>query len=259
MLAFLLVIVFGLLDRVVRAAAWTYPKIRKGAQQRVSGDSETASSSPSRRQFLQQTAVLVSATPFVAAGYGLFYERQDVEVVRHRVRLARLPKTLDGFRIAQLSDIHIGPFSTAAYIRRCVAITNGLKPDLIVLTGDYIAWDPSREREVVRKLAGLRAPQGVFGCMGNHETESNTEDYAASLFAEQGIHILRQQRAPIQLASETVNVMGIDDPRGETEAEWMGDILPAPAQRVGDAGKSQHPAGARTVSVRVRSRRRAGH
>src|SRR5437899_7408727 len=62
MLAFLLVIVFGLLDRVVRAAAWTYRKIRKGAQQRVSGDSETAPSSPSRRQFLQRTAVLVSAT-----------------------------------------------------------------------------------------------------------------------------------------------------------------------------------------------------
>jgi uncharacterized protein len=224
MLAFLLVIVFGLLDRVVRAVAWTYRKIRKGAQQRVSGDSETAPYSPSRRQFVQQTAVLVSATPFVAAGYGLFYERQDVEVVRHRVRLARLPKTFDGFRIAQLSDIHIGPFSTARYIRRCVAITNGLKPDLIVLTGDYIAWDPSEAREVVRELAELRAAQGVFGCLGNHESESNTEHYVADLFAEQGIHILRQQRAPIQLASETVNLMGIDDPRGETEAEWMRDI-----------------------------------
>jgi len=68
------------------------------------------------------------------------------------------------------------------------------------------------------------APQGVFACLGNHEAESETEDYVASLFAEQGIHTLRQQRAPIQLASETVNLMGIDDPRGETEAEWMRDI-----------------------------------
>ena len=99
-----------------------------------------------------------------------------------------------------------------------------MKPDLIVLTGDYIAWDPSAAREVVRELAGLRAAQGVFGCLGNHESESNTEHYVADLFAEQGIHILRQQRAPIQLASETVNLMGIDDPRGETEAEWMRDI-----------------------------------
>jgi predicted MPP superfamily phosphohydrolase len=99
-----------------------------------------------------------------------------------------------------------------------------LKPDLIVLTGDYIAWDPSAEREVVRVLAGLRAPAGVFGCLGNHEEESNTEDYVTSLFAEQGIHILRQQRTPIQLANETVNLIGIDDPRGETEAEGMRDL-----------------------------------
>src|SRR6266436_4607679 len=223
MLAFLLVMAFGLVDRLVSVAVWTYRKVRQPVQHGVSGNSEAASL-PSRRQFLQQTAVLVSATPFVAAGSGLLYERQDVEVVRRRVRLAHLPKTFDGFRIAQLSDIHMGPFTTADYIRRCVAITNGLKPDLIVLTGDYIAWDPGAESEVVRALAGLRAPQGVFGCLGNHEEESNTEDYITSLFAEHGIHILRQQRTPIQLASETVNLIGIDDPRGETEAEWMRDI-----------------------------------
>ena len=224
MLGFLLVMVFGLTDRVVRAAAWTYRKVHRVAQQPASGNSEVAPSSPNRRQFMQQTAVLVSATPFAAAGYGLLYERKDVELVRQRVRLARLPETFDGFRIAQLSDIHMSPFSTAGYIRRCVEITNGLKPDLIVLTGDYIAWDPSAEGEVVRALAGLRAPQGVFGCLGNHEEESNTEDYITSLFAEQGIHILRQQRAPIQLASETVNLIGIDDPRGETDAEWLRDL-----------------------------------
>jgi len=93
-----------------------------------------------------------------------------------------------------------------------------------VLTGDYIAWDPSADQEVVRVLAGLRAPHGVFGCLGNHEKESSTEDYVTSLFAEQGIHILRQQRIPIQLAGETVNLIGIDDPRGETDAEWMQDL-----------------------------------
>jgi len=223
MLAFLLVMAFGLVDRLVGVAVWTYRKVRQPVQHGVRGNSEAASS-PSRRLFLQHTAVMVSATPFVAAGYGLLYERQDVEVVRQRIRLARLPKFFDRFRIAQLSDIHMGPFTTAGYIRRCVGITNGLKANLIVLTGDYIAWDPSAAREVVRELAGLRAAQGVFGCLGNHESESNTEDYVAGLFAEQGIHILRQQRAPIQLASETVNLMGIDDPRGETEAEWMRDI-----------------------------------
>jgi uncharacterized protein len=85
-------------------------------------------SSTGRRRFLKQTVVLVSSTPFVAAGYGLLYERQNVEVVRQPVRLVRLPRAFEGFRIAQLSDIHIGPFSTADYIRRCVTITNELNP-----------------------------------------------------------------------------------------------------------------------------------
>src|SRR6266481_396338 len=210
MLGFLSVIAFGLVDRLVRAAAWTYRKVQQPAQQRVSDNSETAPPSPSRRQFLQQTAVLVSATPFVAAGYGLLYERQDVEVVRQRVRLAHLPKTFDGFRIAQLSDIHMGPFTTADYIRRCVAITNGLKPDLIVLTGDYISWDREAQGDVVRVLAGLRAPHGVFGCLGNHEAEGGIEESITRLFAAQGIHMLRQERAPIRLSGETLNVIGID-------------------------------------------------
>jgi len=160
MSAFLLVIVFGAVDRVVRAAEWVYRKARPAA-----ADAEAALQSSGRRRFLERTAVLVSATPFLAAGYGLLYERQNVEVVRQRIRLARLPKAFEGFRIAQLSDIHIGPFTTAEYIRRCVAITNGLEPDLIALTGDYISWDPEAQGEVVRVLAGLRAPHGVFGCM----------------------------------------------------------------------------------------------
>ena len=223
-LAFVLVLAFGVADWVGRATAWTYRKARQVAQRHASNDSEATAPSTSRRHFLQRTAILVSATPFVAAGYGLLYSRQDVEVVRQRVRLERLPKGFNGFRIAQLSDIHIGPFTTADYVRRCVAITNGLKPDLIALTGDYIAWDPGAEREVVRVLAGLRAHHGVFGCLGNHESESDTEEFIAPLFTAQGIHILRQERTPVQLGDETLNLIGIDDPRGASEAEWKRDL-----------------------------------
>jgi predicted MPP superfamily phosphohydrolase len=224
MLAFVLVIVFGIADRAVRAAAWVYRKARRTAQRHVIADSEAATPSPSRRHFLRQAAVMVSATPFVAAGYGLLYERLDVEVVRQRIRLARLPKAFEGFRIAQLSDIHMGPFGTADYIRRCVAITNGLKPDLIVLTGDYISWDPGAGRDVVDALAGLRAPHGVFACLGNHESESDTEQFITDLSTSQGIRVLRQESKLIQLGGEELNLIGIDDPRGESEAEWKRDV-----------------------------------
>ena len=218
MLAFFLVLVFGAGDYAARATTWIYTKIRDTTRQHAGVEISTPAS-PNRRRFLRQSVVLVSATPFVAAGYGLLYGRQDVEVVRQRVRLARLPKGFDGFRIAQLSDIHMGPFTTADYTRRCVAMTNSLKPDLIVLTGDYIAWDPSLEREAVRALAGLRAPQGVFGCLGNHEEESDTEEYVSGLFTAQGIRILRQEQTPIRLGADELNLIGIDCPRTHSEQD----------------------------------------
>ncbi|PYX98478.1 MAG: hypothetical protein DMG71_00080 [Acidobacteria bacterium] len=211
LLAFPLVIAFGAADRMARAAGWVYRKARTAIHQPfAAADAGSVLLSLGRRRFLERTAVLVSATPFVAAGYGLLYERQNVEIVRQRVRLVRLPEAFDGFRIAQLSDIHIGPFTTADYIRRCVAITNGLKPDLIALTGDYICWDPEAQGEVVRVLAGLRAPHGVFGCMGNHEADVGIEESITRLFAAQGIRMLRQESAPIRLRGETLNLIGID-------------------------------------------------
>jgi predicted MPP superfamily phosphohydrolase len=211
MSAFLLVIAFGVADRAARAAEWVYRKARTAIHESSgAADAEAALLSSGRRRFLERTAVLVSATPFVAAGYGLLYERQNVEVVRQRVRLPRLPKAFEGFQIAQLSDIHIGPFTTADYIRRCVTITNGLQPDLIALTGDYVCWDPEAQDEVVRALAGLRAPHGVFGCMGNHEADVGIEDSITRLFAAQGIRMLRQERVPIRLGDETLNLIGID-------------------------------------------------
>jgi hypothetical protein len=227
MSAFLLVIAFGVADRVARAAGWVYRKARTTMHQHsAAADAEAALLSSGRRRFLEGTAVLVSATPFLAAGYGLLYERQKVEVVRQRIRLAHLPKAFEGFRIAQLSDIHIGPFTNAEYIRRCVAVTNGLEPDLIALTGDYICWDPEAQREVVRVLAGLRAPHGVFGCMGNHEADVGIEDSITRLFAARGIRMLRQERAPIRLGDETLNLIGIDhgnDLAPDAERQVEGD------------------------------------
>ncbi len=212
MLAFQLIIAFGIFDRATRAAVWMYRKTRQAVRPVAATDSAVVADpcSPGRRRFLEQTVVIVSATPFVAAGYGLLYERLDVEVVRERARLARLPKAFDGFRIALLSDIHLSPFATAEYIRRCVTMTNELKPDLIALTGDYVAWDPTAQFEVVRVLAGLRAPHGVFGCMGNHEEYMRIEDSITQLFADHGIRMLRQQRAPIRIGAETINLIGMD-------------------------------------------------
>ena len=211
LVGFALVMVFWAADGAARAAAWGYRRAAAARHAATPKPKAIAPPSPARRRFLEQTAIAASATPFVAAAYGLLFGRLDVEVTRQRIRLARLPKAFEGFRIAQLSDVHISPFMPPDEIRRCVTITNQLKADLVVLTGDYLAWDPAAQGEVVQALAGLRAHYGVFGCLGNHEVITHTEESITRLFAAQGIHILRQERAPIRLGSDTLNLIGIDD------------------------------------------------
>jgi predicted MPP superfamily phosphohydrolase len=224
-----LLIVFWMVDRTTRALAWVYRKAREASADHAGaplpGVIALDPTSPARRRLLEQTAVAVSALPFVAAAYGLLYGRLDVEVTRPRIALARLPKAFEGFRIVQLSDLHISPFMTADEIRRFVTIANGLKADLVALTGDYLADDPAAQGEVVQALAGLRAPYGVFGCLGNHEIYTETEVSITRLFAGVGIRILRQGRAFIQSHGEMLTLIGIDYQSGRFSNDHPGHLV----------------------------------
>jgi predicted MPP superfamily phosphohydrolase len=152
----------------------------------------------------------VAAAPFALSAYGLLRGRLNLETTHRRIRLGRLPKAFHGFRIAQLSDIHIGPFMTADQIRRYVAIANDLKPDLMVLTGDFITWDPSTQGPVVEALSGLKAPFGVMGCLGNHELWYEVEDSISGLFKQRGMRMLRQESAVLHVDGGSLNLIGVD-------------------------------------------------
>ncbi len=205
-LGLLVVIVLWIADRVARAVSWTFKKLIMPRRPELP--------SPGRRWFLQQTATALSAAPFVAGAYGLLYGRLNLETIHQRVKLRRLPKPFDGLRIVQLSDIHISPFMDASEVRKYVAIANQLKPDLIALTGDYLTWDAAVQGEVVELLAKLKAPLGVYGCLGNHEILTQAESSITRLFAVRGIHILRQARLPVQMGGEALNLIGVDFQHG---------------------------------------------
>jgi hypothetical protein len=205
LMGFVAIAVFYLCGGLGRAISWVY---RKALPRR--DDSRERFFSPARRHFLARSAVAVSATPFAACAYGLLYERTEIETTRQRVLLPRLPKAFEGFSIAQLSDIHVGPFMPADDIRRCVAMVNQLKPDLVVLTGDFVTWEGSPQAAVVEALSGLQAPFGVFGCLGNHEIWAHVQDSITLLFALNGTRILRYQSAAIAASGERMNLIGVD-------------------------------------------------
>ena len=150
------------------------------------------------------------AAPFVGGAYGLLYGRLNLETVERPIRLANLPAAFHGFRIAQLSDIHIGPFMPFEQIRKFVQIANAQRPDLIVLTGDFVTHDPGTQFAVVEALAGLRAPFGIYGCLGNHETWAGVEDSITGLFAAGQVRMLRGSSVPIAMGADWFNLIGVD-------------------------------------------------
>src|SRR5438067_12753571 len=99
---------------------------------------------------------------------GLWRARRPATVRVVAVPITGLPSDLEGFRIAQLSDLHVGPTLKRDFVERVVDTTNGLQPDVIALTGDVADGFPPALRDEVAPLAGLRAPPGKYFVTGNH-------------------------------------------------------------------------------------------
>lgn len=215
------------------ALLFAIPQGMVGIKRRIAARRrKDAPQSPARRVFLERTANVVTAAPFVAGAYGLLYGRLNLETTVQKIPLARLPKAFDGFRIAQLSDLHIGPFMPQEQIRKYAEMTNALKPDLIVLTGDFVTFDPQTQFAVVDALAGLQAPFGVFGCLGNHDAWSGVQSSITELFRQRGIRILRSEAVAIRIQNDAVNLIGTDFQSArrfgpsEAVANLLGNVVP---------------------------------
>jgi predicted MPP superfamily phosphohydrolase len=195
---FLAVESVGAIEWVTNAAA----RLRPGA---VAGGF-----SPSRRTFFQYAAVLAGGFPFLAATYGFAAGRLRYTIERVDVPVANLPPELDGLRIAQLSDIHIGDYMPPHEIARAVAMANDLQPDISFVTGDFVSSEGDPLDACITELSRLRAPLGVWGCNGNHEIYAGVEDDAERLFREKGMRLLRAASAVVEHNGARFNLMGVD-------------------------------------------------
>ena len=196
--AFVAVKSVGAIEWITNAAARLHP----GA---VAGEFN-----PSRRTFFQYAAVLAGGFPFLAATYGFAAERLRYTIERVDVPVANLPPELDGLRIAQLSDIHIGDYMPPHEIARAVDMANDLQPDISFVTGDFVSSVGEPLDVCITELSRLRAPLGVWGCNGNHEIYAGVEEDAERLFREKGMRLLRAQSAVVEHNGARFNLLGVD-------------------------------------------------
>src|ERR1019366_145988 len=211
---FLAVESVGAIEWVTNAAA----RLRPGA---VAGDF-----SPSRRTFFQYAACLAGSAPFLSATHGFAAGRLRYTIERVDVPVANLPPELDGLRIAQLSDIHIGDYMPPHEIARAVDMANDLQPDISFVTGDFVSSEGDPLDACITELSRLRAPLGVWGCNGNHEIYAGVEDDAERLFREKGMRLLRASNAVVEHNGARFNLLGVDYQRDHmTSGERTGPML----------------------------------
>ncbi len=142
------------------------------------------------------------------------------------LHLPRWPRALDGFRIVQLSDIHIGPILDRRFAAELTARCNALAPDLIAVTGDLVDGSVARIAAEVAPFAHLRARHGVFFITGNHDHYSGADGWVEHV-RTLGFRVLRNERVTIGEGDDSFALAGVEDHHAQLVSDNHREDLPA--------------------------------
>src|ERR1700761_1556382 len=166
-----------------------------------------------RRNFLIGTGV-------TAAGLALYsgeFARHELDIVQRPIAVNNLPSSFHGYRIIQLSDIHLDEYTEPFFLERVVQKVNTLSPDLVLLTGDFITHGSltfiaggHALHRCAEILSTLTAPLR-YGVLGNHDVSFNGPMVTAALLAN-GTPVLVNQNLPIERKGDRLWLCGVDDP-----------------------------------------------
>lgn len=152
-------------------------------------------------------AIVVGSLALTALG---ILQARRPRVVRVSVPIYDLPPDLEGFRIAQLSDLHVGPTIRRRFVESVVRRTNRLAPDLVAVTGDVADGLVPELREHVEPLSGLRAPHGTFFVTGNHEYFWDVRGWTLEL-ARLGVDVLQNEHRLLVRGNGRLLLAGVTD------------------------------------------------
>jgi predicted MPP superfamily phosphohydrolase len=157
------------------------------------------------------------------AADGFLIDPNLPKVVRQEIALQRWPQRMDGFTVALLSDFHYDPYFSVHPLRAAIGMVNELRPDLIVLTGDFVSipWfgnsaeGAAAAEPCAQLLRQMRAAHGLWAVIGNHDADTDPNRVTGALL-DNGIHVLRNQSVPIEKDGSRFWLAGIDDVLGRT-------------------------------------------
>ncbi len=178
-------------------------------------DQPKALSEPPRRRLTRRRFLGLSAAS--AAGLALYageISRHELSVEEHTLKIARLPDAFHGMRIVQVSDIHYADYSEPFFVREIVRRINQLRPDLVVLTGDFVSFEPMPISFARRHAPGCAAILSGIECplryasLGNHDYVVGA-DYVAGPLRENGIPVLMNASVALERGGQRIWLAGL--------------------------------------------------
>ena len=171
----------------------------------IMGPAKAEQPNPGRRLFLRASVGGLAAAPFLLSGYGSAYASRN-----HTIVELTLPFGCS-LRMVQLTDVHAGIFMTRDMMRRYVDQIIALKPELFVLTGDYISNSTVFFTGFVEEMTRVQARYGTWSILGNHENWYGPQGYFQTVFNQHGIRLLQNEHRVIETEQGPFAVAGIDD------------------------------------------------
>ncbi|GGX33579.1 metallophosphoesterase [Streptomyces chartreusis] len=170
---------------------------------------------PTRRLFVSRVIAGTAAAAAVGTvGYGTYGVLRGPKVKRVTVPLAKLPRAAHGYRIAVVSDVHLGPVLGRGFAQKVVDTINGTQPDLIAVVGDLVDGSVKDLGPAAAPLAGLRARHGAYFVTGNHEYFSGAEQWIEEV-RRLGLRPLENARTELP----HFDLAGVNDVAGESEGQ----------------------------------------
>ena len=171
-----------------------------------------------RRAFLRGLAAAGIVGAVGTAAYGSLFERHDYELTETDIFIRDLPEGFDGFRIAQVSDVHHSSLVSADDVRRVVEVANSARADLVALTGDYTTASRKYVEPCAELLSGLQAPHGVWAVLGNHDHNTGPA-LTRSALARRGINVIDNANTRLRRGGDELQLAGIGD-WSWVDADW---------------------------------------
>lgn len=193
---------------------------------------------PSRSRFLSQAGVFLGAIPFVTLMYGLVRNPYRYKIFTEKVALPKLPASLRGLRIVQISDIHSGSFTFKEPVKDAIQMINDLKPDIVLFTGDLVnekADEMDRFTDVFDKIS---ARYGIYSVLGNHDygdyhhwenqeaKEKNLEKLKET-HRQLGWTLLNNENRILEIKGESVAIIGVENYSAHPRFPKYGDLAKA--------------------------------